>query len=205
MSLRYLITGGLAVVVTFLLFFEMQALITMRGGGAEKVKSGRLIEFVRLRKESELRLKERKLPRKEAPEKAPPPLPDMSISRRARPDQQVGNVAPALDLSLDMAGGLVLGAAPRDTDIIPMVRVNPQYPIQALERGIEGWVEVRFTITAAGTVKDPVVLASKPSSIFNRAALRAIRKWKYKPKIEEGVAVERPGVVVRLTFELEAE
>ena len=58
---------------------------------------------------------------------------------------------------------------------------------------------------AAGTVKDPVVIASHPSNIFNRAALRAIRKWKYNPKIEDGVAVERPGVQVRLTFELEDE
>jgi protein TonB len=62
---------------------------------------------------------------------------------------------------------------------------------------------VEFTISAAGTVKDPFVIAAKPSSIFNRAALRAIRKWKYNPKTEDGEPVERPGVKVRLNFELE--
>ena len=43
-----------------------------------------------------------------------------------------------------------------------------------------------------------------PSTIFSRAALKAIRKWKYNPKIEEGKAVERPGVTVRLPFELKS-
>ena len=52
-------------------------------------------------------------------------------------------------------------------------------------------------------MKDPVIIGSHPGSIFNRTALRAIAKWKYNPKIEDSVAVERPGVKVRLTFELE--
>jgi len=205
MSLRYLISAGLAALVTFALFFQMQALIAMRGGPPKAVAGGERIEFIRLKKDSALRVKERRMPQKARPEEPPPPLPDMHFSRAAKPRQQVGNIAPLFDLSLDMAGGPTLGAAPRDTDIIPLVRVNPQYPMQALDRGIEGWVEVQFTITPAGTVKDPVVLDAKPSSIFNRAALRAIRKWKYRPKVEDGVAVERPGVVVRLTFEIEGK
>ncbi len=96
-----------------------------------------------------------------------------------------------------------LGGAPSDSDVIPLVRVLPQYPPRAASRGIEGWVIVEFTISAAGTVKDPVVVDSHPSAIFNRAMLRAIRKWKYKPKIVDGVAVERIGVRVRQNFELE--
>ena len=60
-----------------------------------------------------------------------------------------------------------------------------------------------FTISAAGTVKDAAVVASEPGTIFDRAALKAIRKWKYNPKIEDGVAVERSGVPVRLKFVLD--
>jgi protein TonB len=74
--------------------------------------------------------------------------------------------------------------------------------LRASERGIEGWVEVEFTISKTGTVKNPVVMNSHPSSIFDRSALKAIRKWKYNPKIEDGEAVERSGVKVRLKFEL---
>ena len=63
-------------------------------------------------------------------------------------------------------------------------------------------VEVEFTISRAGTVKDPRVVAYEPSTIFNKAALRAIKKWKYNPKIENGKAVEQPGIAVRLRFAL---
>ena len=106
-------------------------------------------------------------------------------------------------LDLDVTGGPNLGAVASDSDVIPVVRVNPQYPIRAAERGIEGWVEVEFTISSAGTVKSPFVLNAHPKNVFNRAALRAIAKWKYNPKIEDGVAVERPGVQVRLAFDLQ--
>ena len=95
-----------------------------------------------------------------------------------------------------------LGAIASDTEEIPLVRVPPVYPERARQRGIEGWVEVSFTISAAGAVKDPDVTGYSPSQIFNRAALRAIRKWKYNPKVVDGAAVERVGVTVRLRFEM---
>jgi protein TonB len=202
MSVRHLVAAGLAVGVTFGLFYLMQWLISMSGSGLDEDARGQVIEFVRLKRDSELELKKRKMPKKLEQEEPPPP-PELDLSRAARPDQNVDGVGVAIDLDLEIAGGPNLGAAPSDTDIIPIVRVNPQYPIRATERGIEGWVEVEFTISAAGTVKNPVVIAARPGTIFNRAALRAIRKWKYNPKIEDGVAVERPGVKVRLTFELE--
>lgn len=107
----------------------------------------------------------------------------------------------AIDVDVDV-GGTDVAIAASDTDVVPIVRVNPQYPLRASERGIEGWVIVEFTISKLGTVKDPKVLQSHPSSIFDRSALKAIRKWKYNPKIEDGEPVERPGVKVRLTFDL---
>jgi protein TonB len=97
-----------------------------------------------------------------------------------------------------------LGSGAGDTDTVPLVRVDPIYPQRASQRGIEGWVEVEFTITSAGTVKNPRISAFEPSSVFNRAALKAIRKWKYNPKVEDGKAVERPGVKVVLKFELDS-
>jgi protein TonB len=62
---------------------------------------------------------------------------------------------------------------------------------------------LEFTISTAGTVKDVEVVASEPGSIFDRAAVQAVRKWKYNPKILDGKPVERPGVKVRLDFEME--
>ena len=89
-----------------------------------------------------------------------------------------------------------------DRDVVPMVRVEPQYPMSAKQRGVEGWVELMFTITKAGTVTDIVVTASNPGTIFNKSAVQAVSKWKYNPKVENGTAVDRPGVRQRIKFEL---
>jgi len=196
---RHLSAAFLAIFVTFGLFYLMQALILgkdMKLGEA----GGTMIDFVRLKKDSELDLKKRKMPDKEEPEEPPPP-PDLSIARSNKPSQEMGDMAFAIDVDVDM-GGTGFEIAASDTDVVPIVRVQPQYPLRASERGIEGWVEVEFTISKLGTVKDPEVINSHPSSIFDRSALKAIRKWKYNPKIEDGEPVERPGIKVRLKFEL---
>jgi protein TonB len=196
---RHLSAAFLAIFVTFGLFYLMQALILgkdMKLGEA----GGTMIDFVRLKKDSELDLKKRKMPEKKEPEEPPPP-PDLRTITSNKPSQEMGDMAFAIDVDVDV-GGASFSIAASDTDIVPIVRVNPQYPLRASERGIEGWVEVIFTISKLGTVKDPNVLNSHPSSIFDRAALKAIKKWKYNPKIEDGEPVERPGVKVRLKFEL---
>jgi protein TonB len=123
------------------------------------------------------------------------------MARSNKPSQEMGDMAFAIDVDVDM-GGTGFEIAASDTDVVPIVRVQPQYPLRASERGIEGWVEVEFIISKLGTVKDPRVINSHPSSIFDRSALKAIRKWKYNPKIEDGEPVERPGVKVRLKFDL---
>lgn len=89
-----------------------------------------------------------------------------------------------------------------DQSEIPTVRVEPVYPQRALDRGIEGWVEVEFTVTEVGSVSEPRILRSHPSAIFDRAALRAIEQWKYEPKVVDGQPVSRPGVRSRFRFEL---
>jgi protein TonB len=59
-----------------------------------------------------------------------------------------------------------------------------------------------FTVTTTGTVKDPVVLFST-SSLFERAATRAVLKFKYKPRVVDGVPVDVPNVKTRITFKIE--
>jgi len=196
---RHLSAGFLAIFVTFGLFYLMQALILGKETKLDKV-TGTMIEFVRLRKDTELETKKRKMPEKNEPEQPPPP-PDLNMAKSDKPSQEMGEMAFAIDVDVDV-GGTDVAIAASDSDVVPIVRVNPQYPLRASERGIEGWVIVEFTISKLGTVKNPVILQSHPSSIFDRAALKAIRKWKYNPKIEGGEPVERPGVKVKLTFDL---
>jgi len=73
-------------------------------------------------------------------------------------------------------------------------QVSPKYPKRALRRRQKGWVKVQFIITASGKVKSPFVVSSKPSGVFDKAALKAIRRWKFKAKIVNGQAVAQRAV-----------
>ena len=103
-------------------------------------------------------------------------------------------------MSLDTGGGFSMASA--DGDAVPMVRVPPQYPERAQQRGIEGRVLIEFTISKSGSVKNPKVVAYEPSTIFNKAALKAVSQWKYNPKIEDGKAVEQKGIRIAIPFRL---
>jgi protein TonB len=81
--------------------------------------------------------------------------------------------------------------------------VAPDYPARAQTQGVEGWVQIQFAVTAAGTVRDPVVVAAAPRGVFEDAALKAIVRWRYNPRIDGGVAVERVGLQTVIRFELQ--
>lgn len=72
------------------------------------------------------------------------------------------------------------------TDIKPLIRVAPTYPIRAARQRIEGWVLMEFTITTEGKVRDPVVIDHEPSSIFDAAATEAVFQWRYVPLSRDG-------------------
>lgn len=85
--------------------------------------------------------------------------------------------------------------------VVPLVRVSPKYPARAAGRHIEGWVKVEFTIQTDGSVDDVVVVGAEPENIFDDAALTAIKKWKFKEKNINGVAVPQRAAQ-RLQFKL---
>jgi len=93
--------------------------------------------------------------------------------------------------------------ASTDADVLPIVKVPPQYPRTASIKGIEGWVLLEFTVTETGATINPKVIDADPPGIFNESALRMIKKWKFKPKIESGKAIQREGVQHLITYELE--
>ena len=83
----------------------------------------------------------------------------------------------------------------------PIVHRPAAYPVRARERGIEGWVEVEFTVAADGTTRDPVVTAAEPRGVFDDAVLEAIGAWRYEPRVVAGQAIDQR-VVARIRFQL---
>lgn len=92
-------------------------------------------------------------------------------------------------------------------DVVPATQlatdrmVSPRYPSAAERNGIEGWVDVEFTIATDGSVKDILVRGSSPARVFDDAATRAVAQWKYRPLLRNG----RPGeqrARLRVVFDL---
>ena len=110
---------------------------------------------------------------------------------------------PVGDVDIAVSPGFGITAGSADGDYLPIVKVAPVYPRRAVDRGIEGYVIVEFTVTKTGAVRNPRVVEYDPSTIFNKAALAAALKFKYKPRIVNGEAIEVHGVLNKITFKLE--
>ena len=77
--------------------------------------------------------------------------------------------------------------------------MNPVYPEAARKRGVEGWVELAFTVTPGGAVDDIQVRNASPAEIFDDAAVRAIKQWRFEPIVRNGEKVSQRAMV-RLKF-----
>jgi len=197
----------LAIIVNFGLFTLMQKMTSSDTIEHFVTEDIRLLDFVRLKRESQTETKKRELPKKMPPPKKPPPpkTPAAQADKLKAPSPKLD--VPRIDIPLNIAGGPYLGdfssvpvangptaaisAPTRNDEVIPLVRIPPRYPRSASRRGVEGIVTVSFIITKDGQVRDPVVVSAEPEKTFNKAALKAIKKWKFKPKLVDGQPVER--------------
>jgi len=200
---RYAAPLVVAALITFGLFTLMNALIASETGAATD-PSSITFRLIRVPPKAELVVE----PKSELPLRpelvVQPGVDGLPIDARAKfsPRLPSGPAGGWFDSDLGGYTDPNLGVPSSDQSEIPIIIVPPVYPRRALDRGVEGWVEVEFTVTEIGGVSDPKVLSAHPSSIFNRSALRAIERWKYEPKVVDGQAVSRPGMRKRLRFEL---
>jgi protein TonB len=164
-------------------------------------KEATRIDFSRLRKDTEVQTKRDQKVERERPPPTPE-MPKMAFSTGGI-ENNVATLTPVVDARGAMTRMSM--SAGSDRDVIPLVRIAPDYPPRALSRGLEGWVKVQFTITPTGTVKDAKVVDAMPKEIFDDAALKSIARWRYNPRVEGGVAVERVGVQTIIRFQLENE
>ncbi len=199
---RYVIAGSLAVTMTFLLFWGMQALIAGGNDVMTEPAKGNVLDFIRLKQEEAVVKKERK-PQKPAKPKEPPPQMTPPQMQQANPNANAVKSSFTADIQegSGLSGGLSLDSG--DGDYLPIVKVAAVYPRRAQSRGIEGYVIVEFVVTKTGAVSQAVVVKAEPEGVFDRAALDAVAKFKYKPRVVDGVAMEVAGVQNRITFEID--
>lgn len=142
------------------------------------------------------------------PDSSPPPTPEKMEEpppppmRRTSPTLiDAGGMSFTLPGPTNPAGAGVM-TDPNSRRATPTVRIPPEYPQGPLRRGIEGWVLVEFTITEAGTVEQVRVLESEPNRVFNSASIRAIKRWKYQPKLQNGRPVAQHNMRETIRFQI---
>lgn len=189
---RPLVFGAL---VAFLMFWGLNLMVSGRGGKYDHARTLQTIDFVRLKKESELETRQRLKPKPPPPPKEPPPPPQLKVATEAPQQSPLPFNIPNLALGPGVCGGPFIGALSvgggMSGDLIPLVRIAPLYPRDAAMNGIEGWVKIELVVNADGTVRSAKAVDGKPRGVFEAAAINAIYKWKFKPKIVDGQAVEQ--------------
>jgi protein TonB len=197
---RYIFSIVTGTLVTLSLLFIMHLLIEFGESAITEEKERHTLEFVRIKRNENLNTEDITPEKPPKPPEVPPEIPPQDMDS-VDPNAPTINIPPptvAANVDIGGPGGMNIA----EGDYLPIVRVAPVYPARALSRGIEGYVDMSFTVTASGTVKDPIVQFST-SSLFDRAATRAVLKFKYKPRVVDGQPVEVSGVKTRITFKIE--
>ncbi|WP_394225641.1 energy transducer TonB [Pseudoalteromonas spongiae] len=190
-----------ALAVTFSLFAFMQFLIKSPNRIVDAPKPIIDIALYQAREISEVKQKTKIQP--------PPKLTEPPKRVMEAPANVSSNAALTFAPNLNVSIGSMPSSGPslmsQSGQASPIVRVPPKYPVGAARDGIEGWVELTFSIDKTGRVIDAQVIAAEPKRVFNTAALKALKRWKYKPSIDNGVAHIQTNQSVLLEFKLAQE
>lgn len=196
MLLRYTSAVLLGTVATFGLLMLMRSVIADPLPVEDSGIKGDVLVFTRIVEELDITVDPPRPEPPPPPDEPPPPLPPV-VTGGDDPDIRETPEPPVV--GPEVFDGPYLD----DGEYLPIVRVSPIYPRRALTRGIEGYVLVEFVVTETGTVRNPVVLVADPPGFFERAAVTAVLKFKYKPKVAGGKPVAVSGVRSRIVFEME--
>ena len=213
-------------VITALLFWMLQNMVRINGTKTDTMENMRYIDFVRLEeKKSTVEKKRRRKPKLKPKPKKKPKI--VKMAKKAPPKmapKPVVNKPPKSEPPMDLSGlrllgdAIVLGEArpmsknygsgtkidkPEiSTGLIPLVHIEPIYPRKARKLRKQGYVIAKFTITKQGNVKDVTIIEAKPKSFFERSAKRALLQWRFRPKMQDGHAVEQQALQ-RIDFRLD--
>jgi len=187
----------LALPVVVGLFMIMHSLIG-RNFENKDIKARKIAEIVQPDEEIKLESTQVKPDKVEDPEEPPPDMQMEMINFDM--DTDTANIAPTTAVSIEISSS---GMSSGDGEYLPIVKVAPIYPRRAQTRGISGYCIVEYTVTTSGAIRDPVAVDCAPSGVFEKASVKAALKFKYKPRVVDGEAIEVAGVQNKFTYELE--
>jgi len=209
-ALKFPATLLYGVTCTLFLLYLMQYLIDSGEKALDETANVRFVDFVRLKEEVQVKTKQRKPKPPPKPDEPPPPVQQNYQNVSIDDTWSSQFAAPKADIDLRRSAAFA-----SDGEYRPILKVRPDYPRMALQRGWFGWVLLEFTVDRNGRVVDPVIIEScvetyrpggskecvdSPGRIFDRPALAAVQKYKYKPKVVDGEPIETHGVQNKLTF-----
>jgi len=176
----------------------MQYLIASADPKIDDEKQTKLADIYMPDREIETQI-EQKVEKVDDPEEPPPDL-DMPDVDMDMDNMDVVNIAPQAKVDISISGS---GMATGDGEYLPIVKVAPMYPRRAQTRGITGYCIVEYTVTTSGAIRDPRAVDCQPSGVFEKESVKAAAKFKYKPRVVDGEAIEVGGVQNKFTYELE--
>jgi len=117
------------------------------------------------------------------------------------PADAPGNApAPAVTAAQAAAAAPAAPAVVPESALQQTYFVPPVYPPQALAAGVSGSVDLEFTVTPEGAVRDIEVQASEPHGVFDQAAVDSVSHSRYRPVERDGVAIAQRARI-RLQFQ----
>ncbi len=198
LSVRVGISVLLAVIINALLFYLIHYLVSRTPTALTHLEDIHAVDFIRVKPERETpqqTLEEVNTPPPKQLQQPPQTTQYQPQSVNKPKPPQLDLPAMSLRLPSGLTGGPYLGDFRADSSEAqfttldagkPVLQFPPVYPPRARRRGIEGRVLVEFTISETGAVEDPEILEAEPPRIFDRAVLRAIRRWKFNPRMIDG-------------------
>ena len=190
--LRFII----ALSVTFAIFFIIQALISQASELNKSNKAPNFIEFIRIKQDDSLQERKRTIPDKPPTPKRPPqPQVELDVSKPP-PTANLDFDMPDFSLPTDFSGAFMGNLESMGTgtsQLIPIVKVAPRCPREAQISGIDGSVTLILNVNANGRVSTIQVKSAKPTRVFNSEAIKAVKRWQFKPKTIDGIAVDQKG------------
>jgi len=189
----------MSILVTLGLIASMYALIKMKDPELDEKKAFKLPKFTYVAKNEDVQTIAPKPPRPDEVQEQPDVPETKIVPDRVDVNSDLGLGAVKVGINRDLKG-----FNSNDGEYLPIFRAPPVFPRRALERGICGWVELTYTVTSAGTTKDAVVVNSS-SKMFERNAVKAALKYKYKPRQVGGKAVDVPNVGILISFKVDGQ